>query len=96
MPYELLNRIEELFTIERLSPLGIYDKLKDEFASQELVEYITRFFSLWTRNQWKRERLAPSFHIDDRNLDPRSWFRFPILSGSFQAELNELKAKAEN
>jgi len=43
---------------------------------------------MWARTQWKRERLAPSFHLDDFNIDPRSWFRFPILSGGFTDDLN--------
>ena len=33
---------------------------------------------------------APSFHLDDENLDPKTWCRFPILSGAFKAELEEL------
>ena len=39
--------------------------------------------TLWQRNQWKRERYAPSFHIDEYSLDPKSWARFPILSGNY-------------
>jgi NAD+ synthase (glutamine-hydrolysing) len=35
-------------------------------------------------NQWKRERTAPSFMLDDFNVDPRSWCRFPILNGGFK------------
>ena len=53
-------------------------------------EYIKKFFRLWSRNQWKRERLAPSFHLDDFNVDPKTWCRFPILSGGFEEELNQL------
>ena len=49
-----------------------------------------RFFRLWSRNQWKRERYAPSFHLDDENLDPKTWCRFPILSGGFEEELAAL------
>ena len=49
-----------------------------------------RFFSLFARNQWKRERFAPAFHLDDENLDPKTWCRFPILSGGFEQELGEL------
>ena len=45
--------------------------------------------------QWKRERLAPSFHFDDLNVDPRSWCRFPILSGGYDRELAELKKLAQ-
>ena len=33
---------------------------------------------------------APSFHLDDENLDPKTWCRFPILSGGFERELEEL------
>jgi NAD+ synthase (glutamine-hydrolysing) len=51
---------------------------------------VIRFFRLWSRNQWKRERYAPSFHLDDENLDPKTWCRFPILSAGFAKELREL------
>lgn len=46
--------------------------------------------ALWCRNQWKRERYAPSFHLDDENLDPKTWCRFPILSGGYVRELAEM------
>ena len=46
-----------------------------------MLIWVERFFRLWSRNQWKRERYAPSFHLDDENLDPKTWCRFPILSG---------------
>jgi NAD+ synthase (glutamine-hydrolysing) len=52
---------------------------------------VERFFRLFSRNQWKRERYAPSFHVDDENLDPKTWCRFPILSGGFERELEELR-----
>ena len=57
---------------------------------QQLAIWVDRFFKLFCRNQWKRERYAPSFHLDDENLDPRSWCRFPILSGGYQRELKEM------
>ena len=28
--------------------------------------------------------------VDDENLDPKTWCRFPILSGGFREELGEL------
>jgi NAD+ synthase (glutamine-hydrolysing) len=31
--------------------------------------------------------------VDDANLDPKTWCRFPILSGGFERELAELKAE---
>ena len=57
----------------------------------QLANWIQRFFQLWARNQWKRERYAPSFHLDDENLDPKTWCRFPILSGGFERELKQLE-----
>ncbi len=92
MPYRLIVEIERLAIKERFSPLQVYRILKKQgnFEAPELKVYITRFFRLWSRNQWKRERLAPGFHLDDINVDPRSWCRFPILSGGFGEELEEL------
>ena len=89
MPYKLLVAIERLAILHRQSPKEIYFNLKVEYPDL-LKESIKKFFKLWSANQWKRERLAPSFHLDDFNVDPRSWCRFPILSGSFEKELNEL------
>lgn len=82
MPYEALARIEYLFAKERLSPEQIKERMKSDYSDADLDEWISKFFRLWKRNQWKRERLAPSFHLDDYNIDPRSGFRYPILGGS--------------
>ena len=93
MPYTLLNRIERLAFYDRLSPTAVLAQLVAEdtgFDRAQLVAFVRRFYTLWSRNQWKRERYAPSFHLDDYNVDPRSWLRFPILSGGFGAELNNL------
>ncbi|MEC7850786.1 MAG: NAD+ synthetase, partial [Bacteroidota bacterium] len=53
-------------------------------------KYIKTFFQLFARNQWKRERTAPSFHFDDYSLDASSWLRFPILSNNFEEEIDNL------
>ena len=90
MPYATLTKIEELFAFERKSPLQIYHELKSEETDTALAQQITLFFQLWSRNQWKRERLAPSFQLAKFNIDSRSWFRFPILSGGFERELQEI------
>jgi NAD+ synthase (glutamine-hydrolysing) len=98
MPYDVLERIEELAIRDRLSPQEIVSTLQMSGTAQtaeKTIEWVRRFFGLWSGNQWKRERFAPSFHLDDRNLDPRSWCRFPILSGGFAWELRHLHA-AEN
>ena len=62
---------------------------------RRIAGFDERFFRLWCRNQWKRERYAPSFHLDDENLDPKTWCRFPILSGGFERELVELREYVE-
>ena len=93
MPYPLLNRIERLAFYDRLAPAAVLAQLVAETPAhdpEQLRTYVRRFYQLWSRNQWKRERYAPSFHLDDYNVDPRSWLRFPILSGGFGAELAAL------
>lgn len=94
MPYEVLNKIEELGIRDKKSPLECFKILENsrlEYSRENLYLWINRFFKLWSRNQWKRERYALGFHLDSHNLDPRSWCRFPVLNGSFELELEELK-----
>jgi len=90
MPYDVLVEIERLAIRDRQSPAQVFEKLRNQFESESLKNYIKKFFRLWSVNQWKRERFAPSFHLDDMNVDPRSWCRFPILSGGFEKELSNL------
>lgn len=95
MPYELLEAVEDSAIRDKRLPLEVLQELEPRFpqySQANLALWIERFFKLWCRNQWKRERLAPSFHLDDKNLDPRSWCRFPILSGNYDRELAELRA----
>jgi len=93
MPYDVLDTIENHAIGEKRSPQEVLDSVAAEFSDysrEQLTTWIHRFFELWSRNQWKRERYAPSFHVDDKNLDPKTWCRFPILSGGFRRELSEL------
>ena len=90
MPYAVLHDIELLVIHQRKSPMEVYVQLKGQYDPPMLKLWIQKFFRLWSANQWKRERFAPSFHFDDFNVDPRSWCRFPILSGGFDEELKEL------
>lgn len=90
MPYEVLMKIEREAILHGKSPKQVFEALKNDYSVGDLKEWIKKFFRLWTRNQWKRERYAPSFHFDDFNIDPRSWYRFPILSGGYQEELTNL------
>ena len=95
MPYDVLDTIEKVAIKDKKSPLESFMYMEVRWgeihSKDDLYAWVTRFFKLWSRNQWKRERYAPSFHLDNRNLDPRSWCRFPILSGGFEMELKELK-----
>ena len=61
-----------------------------DHREKDMKNWVIKFFKLWARNQWKRERYAVSFHVDDLNLDPKSWCRFPVLSSGFAEELAEL------
>jgi NAD+ synthase (glutamine-hydrolysing) len=95
MPYDVLDRIERFAIRDKQTPLEVWQRLAVDFpqhAPRQLAAWTERFFTLWSRNQWKRERYAPSFHLDDENLDPKTWCRFPILSGGFARELAELRA----
>ena len=95
MPYDVLDAIERAAIRDKQTPLESWLRLRGEFSghdSRQLAAWTERFFVLWSRNQWKRERYAPSFHLDDENLDPKTWCRFPILSGGFVRELSDLRA----
>ncbi|MFM7107157.1 MAG: NAD(+) synthase [Planctomycetaceae bacterium] len=97
MPYDVLDHVERSAIRDRQTPLEAWRRLVVDFPGHEpaqLARWTERFFTLWSRNQWKRERYAPSFHLDDENLDPKTWCRFPILSGGFGRELAELRAAA--
>lgn len=98
MPYELLDFIERSAVRDKRSPLEIFELLRAAYPAieeRDLVVWLERFFRLFARNQWKRERYAPSFHLDDENLDPKTWCRFPILSGGFARELAALRSELE-
>jgi NAD+ synthase (glutamine-hydrolysing) len=94
MPYDFLDAVEKAAIRDKKNPIEVYQTLQSSFGKKFSVKqmgmWIERFFKLWCRNQWKRERYAPSFHLDDENLDPKTWCRFPILSGGFIKELEEL------
>jgi NAD+ synthase (glutamine-hydrolysing) len=92
MPYWLLHKIETLVVKNRYVPTEIFEELKgiNGYDNDQLILDIAKFFRLFSINQWKRERYALSFHLDDHNLDPRTWCRTPILTGGYEEELEEL------
>lgn len=97
MPYDLLDAVERAAIRDKRAPMEVWELMQvqfPQFAPAQLAGWVERFFRLWSRNQWKRERYAPSFHLDDENLDPKTWCRWPILSGGFEVELEELRRAA--
>lgn len=94
MPYEVLDLIERAALYERRSPAQVLALVVERFACERshALLWLVRFYRLFAANQWKRERFAPSFFVDEGNLDPKTWLRFPILSGGFEQELRELQA----
>lgn len=94
MPYRLLDAIERVAIRDKRLPIEVFDAVRPQFPQYDALQlgrWVERFFRLWCRNQWKRERYAPSFHLDDENLDPKTWCRFPILNSGFDKELAELR-----
>ncbi|MBI1839896.1 MAG: NAD(+) synthase [Verrucomicrobia bacterium] len=94
MPYPVLDAIERAAIRDKQMPVEVYQLMLLKFPrydGPQMGVWVERFFRLWCRNQWKRERYAPCFHLDDENLDPKTWCRFPILSGGFDVELQELR-----
>lgn len=99
MPYEVLDALEEALIANRKNPCQALDDLRAEFGgqltTQQLYQWTKKFCRMFAISQWKRERYAPAFHLDDRNLDPKTWARYPILNGAFTAELEELDRYAK-
>lgn len=96
MPYPVLELIEECAIRDKMSPVEVFQSIKwnptyTDVSNEKVFEWIEKFFRMWSRNQWKRERYAPSFHYDDENLDPRSWCRWPIISGGMAQDVEDLR-----
>ncbi|MGC6465187.1 MAG: NAD(+) synthase [Akkermansiaceae bacterium] len=93
MPYPVLDTMERAAIRDKKGPKAVLNVVRSvypEYTEEKLKDWTIKFFKLWCRNQWKRERYAVSFHVDDQNLDPKTWCRFPILSAGFAEELAEL------
>ena len=99
MPYPLLDTIRQLFAQEGMLPEEISAALiagkNDSFKAvttdlnlqdADITRFVERFFRLFQRNQWKRERFATSFHIESDDSSPKGYLRFPVLSASLLPE----------
>lgn len=92
MPYNILDAIETWAILDKKGPEEVCECLVRELELERAVavKYTKKFFTLFCRNQWKRDRFAPSLNLDRYNLDPKTWGRFPLLSGGFVEELANL------
>ncbi len=97
MPYDVLDFVERQSIYRRRAPGEVLEALVERFACdrEQALAWMRRFYHLFAINQWKRERYAPSFFVDEGNLDPKTWFRYPILSGGFSTALDELQRGEE-
>ncbi len=95
MPYQVLAVIEGCRVRDKLSTeetvaavLRAISQRRLLLASQGPIDpnqirgWVDRFDQLWRASQWKRERFAPGFHLDDFSVDSRGFCRFPIFSGA--------------
>ena len=97
MPYVILNKIEKFAIRDKRSPMESYQLLLyNGITNEQAKKWVIKFYTLFARNQFKRERFAVSFHYDDENLDPKSWCRFPVLNSGFKEELNELSSMGDS
>ena len=97
MPYPLLDEIRRLTQTLNLLPRDVLIQLKNgEFGRQYGTDYLKaslkKYYRLYCRNQWKRERFAVGFHIEGDSADPKSFRRFPVLSNQLEAQIAELDA----
>ena len=91
MPYSVLDFIERSAIRDHLGPAEILELLQVNFPAhsrERLCLWTHRFFTLWSRNQWKRERYAPGFHLNDENLDPKTHDSLQQVDGAAQRAAN--------
>lgn len=95
MPFPVMDSIRRQAFMLRRRPRRILEQLKQDFnfPEEKLIEFIQKFYTLFSRNQWKRDRAAPSFHIEMDSLDPKTYSRYPLLNGGWKRELQELNIK---
>ena len=88
MPYEVLDSIRTLAQVKNLMPNQIMDylinreKFSGNYSQIQLTNWVEKYFLLYTRNQWKRERLATSLHLLEDSACPKTYRRYPVLSKS--------------
>ena len=99
MPFPVLDAIRRISQTQHLTPKGVLQQLlrspiAQQYALTTLTAWIRRYYGLYCRNQWKRERIAVSFHIEADSADPKTYRRFPVISSQLKRELDEMDAFA--
>lgn len=95
MPFEVLDFILEKSMQCNFNPLSVVKLLEREFSNEKksiLADYVLKFYRHFFRNQWKRDRQAPGFHVMQGSLDPKTYKRIPLLCKMYEEELEEVEA----
>ena len=97
MPYVVLNLFERALIRDRLPIRDAFARVVAEARAEGIdatdetfIQWGRKFCRLWDASQWKRQRYAPGFSLDDYDLFPSSWTQYPYLSSGFRAELDDL------
>jgi len=94
MPFPILDEIEDWHQISRLPPKEILQRVhqsrKDRYSLSQMASMVDRYISLFVRSEWKRTKNAVGFHIERNSLDPKTYSRFPLLSGALKDELRSM------
>lgn len=95
MPFDVLDTILEYHIQLNYTPIQVFDELKfgfeGDYEDSFYANCVVKYFTLFARNQWKRDRQAPGFHIEMNSLDPKTFKRIPLLGNMFEDELNKIK-----
>lgn len=83
MPYDVLDEIERSAIArleDRQTTIRLVAERHSQYDSEQIAQWVDRFWQLWRGSQWKRMRMAPGFHVDSHSLDPAGFRRWPLLS----------------
>jgi NAD+ synthase (glutamine-hydrolysing) len=92
-PFPVLKQVETDSILHNRSPLEcliVACAQFPQFTMAQMNVWVGRWFTLWARNQWKREQATAGLHTDTHNVDPRCGRRAPILSGGFRQEIGQM------
>ncbi len=94
MPYDVLDAIERAAIRDKHSPLEVFSHYARPVSA---IHACNNSACGWSDSSGSGAATSgsanamPPFHLDDENLDPKTWCRWPILSGGFELELAELR-----